>query len=76
MKETLFMLALDAPTNLQTVSQTDNSITLEWTNSEADISSYRVKYSPISGEIHGEEVFKRGLGDSTQATITSKYHMD
>uniref|UniRef100_A0A3P8REW0 Zmp:0000000846 n=1 Tax=Astatotilapia calliptera TaxID=8154 RepID=A0A3P8REW0_ASTCA len=48
--------SLDAPTNLQTVSQTDNSITLEWTNSEADISSYRVKYSPISGEIHGEEL--------------------
>ncbi|XP_013129489.1 tenascin isoform X2 [Oreochromis niloticus] len=65
-----FTTALDAPTNLQTVSQTDNSITLEWTNSEADISSYRVKYSPISGEIHGEEVFKRGSGDSTQATIT------
>nr|XP_012774297.2 tenascin isoform X4 [Maylandia zebra] len=65
-----FTTALDAPTNLQTVSQTDNSITLEWTNSEADISSYRVKYSPISGEIHGEEVFKRGPGDSTQATIT------
>ncbi|XP_035766244.1 tenascin-like isoform X3 [Neolamprologus brichardi] len=65
-----FTTALDAPTNLQTVSQTDNSITLEWTNSEADISSYRVKYSPISGEIHGEEVFKQGSGDSTQATIT------
>ncbi|XP_030598758.1 tenascin-like [Archocentrus centrarchus] len=65
-----FNTALDAPTNLQTVSQTENSITLEWTNSKADIGSYRVKYSPISGEIHGEEMFRRGSGDSTQATIT------
>nr|XP_033502703.1 tenascin isoform X6 [Epinephelus lanceolatus] len=65
-----FTTALDAPTNLQAVSQTDNSITLEWTNSQADVSSYRVKYSPISGATHGEEVFPRGPGDTTEATIT------
>ncbi|XP_049460143.1 tenascin isoform X1 [Epinephelus fuscoguttatus] len=65
-----FTTALDAPTNLQAVSQTDNSISLEWTNSQADVSSYRVKYSPISGATHGEEVFPRGPGDTTEATIT------
>uniref|UniRef100_A0A7N6FDI8 Zmp:0000000846 n=1 Tax=Anabas testudineus TaxID=64144 RepID=A0A7N6FDI8_ANATE len=61
---------LDAPKNLQAVTQTDNSITLEWTNSEADVSSYRVKYTPISGASHGEEVFPRGPGDTSKATIT------
>ncbi|XP_042365215.1 tenascin isoform X3 [Plectropomus leopardus] len=67
---TTFTTALDAPKDLQAVSQTDDSITLEWTNSEADVSSYRVKYSPISGATHGEEVFPRGPGATTEATIT------
>uniref|UniRef100_A0A1A8HKH0 Tenascin C n=1 Tax=Nothobranchius korthausae TaxID=1143690 RepID=A0A1A8HKH0_9TELE len=67
---TSFMTELDAPTGLQAVSQTEDSITLEWTNSQADASSYRVKYSPISGATHGEEVFPRGLGLTTRATIT------
>lgn len=68
----LFMSALDAPKNLQAVTQTDTSITLEWTNSEADVSSYRVKYSPLSGATHGEEVFPRGPGDTSKATVTGK----
>uniref|UniRef100_A0A4W6CV91 Tenascin Ca n=1 Tax=Lates calcarifer TaxID=8187 RepID=A0A4W6CV91_LATCA len=67
---TTFTTALDAPKNLQAMSQTDNSITLQWTNSQADVGSYRVKYSPISGATHGEEVFPQGPGDTTQATIT------
>ncbi|KAM9338176.1 tenascin-like [Symphorus nematophorus] len=67
---TTFTTALDAPIRLQPVSQTDDSITLEWTNSRADVGSYRVKYSPISGSTHGEEVFPRGPGDTTRATIT------
>ncbi|XP_078812143.1 tenascin isoform X9 [Oryzias latipes] len=67
---TTFTTALDAPTGLQAVSQTDNSVTLEWTNSQADVGSYRVKYSPISGAAHGEEVVPRGSGLTTQATIT------
>ncbi|KAF1377796.1 hypothetical protein PFLUV_G00204460 [Perca fluviatilis] len=66
----IFTTALDAPTDLQAVSQTDNSITLEWTNSQADVGSYLVKYSPISGATHGEELFPRGPGDTTKATIT------
>ncbi|XP_034047786.1 tenascin-like isoform X2 [Thalassophryne amazonica] len=61
--------SLDAPEDLQAVSQTDNSITLLWRNSQADVSSYRVKYSPISGAAQGEEVFPRGSGDTTQAII-------
>lgn len=68
----LFMSALDAPKHLQAVSQTDNSITLEWTNSKADVHSYRVKYSPISGATHVEEVFPQGPGETTKATITGK----
>uniref|UniRef100_A0A3Q2C9U2 Tenascin C n=1 Tax=Cyprinodon variegatus TaxID=28743 RepID=A0A3Q2C9U2_CYPVA len=67
---TIFTTELDAPTAAQAVSQTDDSITLEWTNSQADVSSYRVKYTPISGSSHGERVFPRGSGRTTQATIT------
>nr|XP_015798637.2 tenascin isoform X3 [Nothobranchius furzeri] len=67
---TSFTTELDAPTGLQAVSQTEDSITLEWTNSQANASGYRVKYSPISGATHGEEVFPRGPGHTTQATIT------
>lgn len=65
--------ALDPPTDAQAASQTADSITLEWTNSQADVSSYRVKYSPISGSAHGEKVFPRGSGHTTQATITGQY---
>ncbi|KAM7392503.1 hypothetical protein PAMA_007563 [Pampus argenteus] len=67
---TTFTTALDPPKDLQAVSQTDSSITLEWSNSEADVGSYRVKYSPISGAAHGEEMFPRGPGGTTKATIT------
>ncbi|KAF6736264.1 Tenascin [Oryzias melastigma] len=65
-----FTTALDAPTGLQAVSQTDSSVTLEWTNSQADVDSYRVKYSPISGAAHGEEVIPKRQGSTTQTTIT------
>ncbi|XP_068190377.1 tenascin-like isoform X4 [Antennarius striatus] len=67
---TTFTTALDAPTDLQAVSQTDSSISLEWTNSRADDSIYRVKYSPISGGIHDEKLFPPGPGDTTKAVIT------
>ncbi|XP_062269417.1 tenascin-like [Platichthys flesus] len=67
---TNFTTALDAPRHLRAISQTDSSITLEWTNSRADVGSYRVKYTPISGATHGEDVFLRGPGDTTKATIT------
>uniref|UniRef100_A0A8C2ZL03 Tenascin Ca n=1 Tax=Cyclopterus lumpus TaxID=8103 RepID=A0A8C2ZL03_CYCLU len=67
---TTFTTALDAPVDLQPVSQTDDSITLEWTNTQADVGNYLVKYSPISGATHGEELVPRGPGDTTKATIT------
>ncbi|XP_067341371.1 tenascin-like isoform X4 [Channa argus] len=67
---TRFTTALDPPKHLQAVSQTENSITLEWTNSQADVGRYMVKYSPISGASHGEEVIPQGSGDTTKATIT------
>ncbi|XP_033979429.1 tenascin-like isoform X3 [Trematomus bernacchii] len=65
-----FTTALDAPKDLKAVSQTDESITLQWTNSQADVDNYLVKYTPLSGATHGEELFPRGPGDTTKATIT------
>lgn len=67
---TTFTTALDAPRELQVVSQSDSSITVQWLNSNADVRSYRVKYSPISGAAHGEELFPRGPGATTSATLT------
>ncbi|XP_062414882.1 tenascin-like isoform X1 [Pungitius pungitius] len=65
-----FTTALDPPVDLRAVSQTEDSVTLEWTNSRADAGGYLVKYSPISGATHGEELFPRGPGQTTRATIT------
>lgn len=56
--------------NLQAVSQTDSSITLQWSNSRATVGSYRVKYSPFSGASHGEELFPQGLEGTTRVTLT------
>uniref|UniRef100_A0AAV2IRS3 Zmp:0000000846 n=1 Tax=Knipowitschia caucasica TaxID=637954 RepID=A0AAV2IRS3_KNICA len=67
---TTFTTALDAPKDLHAVSQSDSSITVQWVNSEANVGSYRVKYSPISGAAHGEELFPQGSGDFTTATVT------
>ncbi|XP_056288375.1 tenascin isoform X4 [Pseudoliparis swirei] len=67
---TTFTTAMDAPVDLQAVTQTDDSITLEWTNTQADVGEYLVKYSPLSGSTHGEELVPRGPGDTTKATIT------
>ncbi|CAM4542796.1 unnamed protein product [Leuciscus chuanchicus] len=65
-----FTTDLDAPKHLKAVEQTDESITLEWKNSRANILSYRVKYGPLSGGEHGELVFPSGPQDTTQAKIT------
>lgn len=63
---------LDAPIDLQVVGQTDNTVTLEWTNTRSDVDNYRVKFSPVSGTAHGEELFPEGSGDKTTATITGQ----
>uniref|UniRef100_A0A672KJN8 Tenascin-like n=1 Tax=Sinocyclocheilus grahami TaxID=75366 RepID=A0A672KJN8_SINGR len=65
-----FSTGLDAPTDLKAVDQTDSSITLEWKNSRSSIDGYRIKYGPIAGGAHGEDMFPRRAGDTTWATIT------
>ncbi|XP_066569231.1 tenascin isoform X2 [Amia ocellicauda] len=65
-----FTTDLDAPKNLQTLSQTENSITLEWKNSQADVTSYRIKYAPISGGEHAEITVPRGRQATTKTTVT------
>ncbi|XP_076854360.1 tenascin isoform X2 [Brachyhypopomus gauderio] len=65
-----FMTDLDAPKNLRTVDHTDESITLEWRNSQANVPSYRIKYGPLAGGEHGEMTLPTGLEDITQAKIT------
>uniref|UniRef100_A0A3Q2D8W1 Tenascin Cb n=1 Tax=Cyprinodon variegatus TaxID=28743 RepID=A0A3Q2D8W1_CYPVA len=65
-----FLTDLDAPRDLQTVDITDESITVEWRNSRAEVDQYRIKYGPLSGGDHGELLFLPGPKDSTQAKIT------
>uniref|UniRef100_A0A8C7UMV0 Tenascin C n=1 Tax=Oncorhynchus mykiss TaxID=8022 RepID=A0A8C7UMV0_ONCMY len=65
-----FLTDLDAPRDLQTVELTDESITLEWKNSQAQVDNYRIKYGPLSGGDHGELLFPTGPLDTTQAKIT------
>ncbi|XP_075376001.1 tenascin isoform X4 [Mycteria americana] len=69
MKE-IFVTDLDAPRNLKRVSQTDNSITLEWKNSHANIDNYRIKFAPISGGDHAEITVPKGSQATTRATLT------
>ncbi|XP_070819736.1 tenascin isoform X3 [Chaetodon trifascialis] len=65
-----FLTDLDAPRDLQIVELTDQSITLEWKNSQAQVDNYRIKYGPLSGGEHGELLFTPGTKDSTQAKIS------
>ncbi|XP_059192818.1 tenascin isoform X1 [Centropristis striata] len=65
-----FLTDLDAPRDLQTVELTDESITLEWKNSQAPVDNYRIKYGPLSGGEHGELLFPPGPKDTTQAKLT------
>ena len=61
---------LDAPRDLQMLELTDESITLEWKNSQAQVENYRIKYGPLSGGDHGEMLFPPGPKETTQAKIT------
>lgn len=65
-----FLTDLDAPRDLQMVELTDESITLEWRNSQAPVDNYRIKYGPLSGGEHRELLFPPGPKDNTQAKIT------
>ncbi|NWR38591.1 TENA protein, partial [Tachuris rubrigastra] len=66
----MFVTDLDAPRNLKPVSQTDNSITLEWRNSHANVDNYRIKFAPISGGDHVEITVPKGNQATTRATLT------
>ncbi|XP_027543399.1 tenascin isoform X4 [Neopelma chrysocephalum] len=66
----VFVTDLDAPRNLKPVSQTDNSITLEWRNSHANVDNYRIKFAPISGGDHVEITVPKGNQATTRATLT------
>ncbi|XP_072487845.1 tenascin isoform X7 [Notamacropus eugenii] len=68
-KET-FVTGLDAPRNLKRVSQTDNSITLEWKNGKANIDHYRIKFAPISGGDHAEVEVPKSKQATTKTTLT------
>ncbi|XP_060056029.1 tenascin isoform X9 [Erinaceus europaeus] len=65
-----FTTGLDAPKNLRRVSQTDNSITLEWRNGKATIDNYRIKYAPISGGDHAEIEVPKSQQATTKTTLT------
>ncbi|XP_053336644.1 tenascin isoform X1 [Clarias gariepinus] len=65
-----FTTDLDAPSNLRAIDQTEDSITLEWKNSQANVPSYRIKYGPLSGGEHGELTFPSGIQDITKAKIS------
>uniref|UniRef100_G3W6G8 Tenascin C n=1 Tax=Sarcophilus harrisii TaxID=9305 RepID=G3W6G8_SARHA len=68
-KET-FVTGLDAPRNLKRISQTDNSITLEWKNGKANIDKYRIKFAPISGGDHAEVEVSKSKQATTKTTLT------
>nr|XP_056716352.1 tenascin isoform X2 [Euleptes europaea] len=65
-----FTTDLDAPKNLKRLSQTDNTITLEWKNSQATPEAYRIKYAPISGGDHTEVTVPRSNQATTKVTLT------
>lgn len=54
------------------MSQTDNSITLEWKNSHANVDNYRIKFAPISGGDHVEITVPKGSQATTRATLTGR----
>ncbi|XP_068409724.1 tenascin isoform X1 [Eschrichtius robustus] len=65
-----FTTGLDAPRNLRRISQTENSITLEWRNVKAAADGYRIKYAPISGGDHAEVEVPRSQQTTTKTTLT------
>uniref|UniRef100_A0A672GMR5 Tenascin C n=1 Tax=Salarias fasciatus TaxID=181472 RepID=A0A672GMR5_SALFA len=64
-----FVTDLDAPTDLQTVELTDESITLEWRNSRAELDSYRLVYVSADGH-RAEDVVPGGAESHTLRGLT------
>ncbi|XP_063792986.1 tenascin isoform X4 [Pseudophryne corroboree] len=65
-----FTTDLDTPKNLRKVSHTDNSITLDWKNTLANIDYYRIKFAPLSGGDHEEITVPRSNQATTKVTLT------
>uniref|UniRef100_UPI00398E5A42 tenascin-like isoform X8 n=1 Tax=Pristiophorus japonicus TaxID=55135 RepID=UPI00398E5A42 len=65
-----FTTDLDAPKNLRNMSQTDESITLEWKNTRAVADNYKVKYSPLAGGEHKEITVERSTQPTTHIKIS------
>ncbi|XP_072908180.1 tenascin isoform X2 [Hemitrygon akajei] len=65
-----FTTDLDPPRNLRNVSQTEDSITLQWKNSRAGATEYKVKFSPLAGGEHMETTVQRSTQQATTIKIT------
>ncbi|XP_032905096.1 tenascin isoform X12 [Amblyraja radiata] len=64
-----FTTDLDAPKNLRNISQTEDSITLEWENTKAAARDYKVKFSPLAGGVHMETTVQRSTEPTTVVKI-------
>ncbi|KAJ8792608.1 hypothetical protein J1605_019827 [Eschrichtius robustus] len=77
-----FTTGLDAPRNLRRISQTENSITLEWRNVKAAADGYRIKYAPISGGLRPGTEYGIGVSavkgdkESDPTTINAATDLD
>ncbi|MGH0129094.1 UNVERIFIED_CONTAM: hypothetical protein FKN15_050826 [Acipenser sinensis] len=65
-----FTTEIDAPKNLQVVSKSSGTLELEWDNSKAEVESYKVVYSTLSGDQYREVIVPRNDGLTTRATLT------
>lgn len=64
-----FTTDLDAPKHLRNISQTEDSITLEWENTKAAAREYKVKFSPLAGGVHMETTVQRSTEPTTMVKI-------
>uniref|UniRef100_UPI00358EB5C8 tenascin-like n=1 Tax=Myxine glutinosa TaxID=7769 RepID=UPI00358EB5C8 len=64
-----FTTALDSPKNLRVVAQAEESLTLEWDNSQAKVDGYHVLYTTLAGGEHGSFNISHGLHGATNVTI-------
>ncbi|RXM99341.1 Tenascin-R [Acipenser ruthenus] len=65
-----FTTEIDAPKNLQVVSKSSGTLELEWDNSKAEVESYKVVYSTLSGDQYHDVIVPRNDGLTTRATLT------
>uniref|UniRef100_A0A8C4QLL7 Tenascin C n=1 Tax=Eptatretus burgeri TaxID=7764 RepID=A0A8C4QLL7_EPTBU len=65
-----FTTALDSPKNLRVVAQAEESLTLEWDNSQAKVDGYHVLYTTLAGGEHGSFNISHSLQGTTNVTIS------